>query len=116
MMPATGVRPPVLDVGRGARDGAGGGEAAEERGGDVGHALGDQFLVGVVAVVDLAVGDARRQQRFDGAEQGDGDRRRDQLAERGRQRAGQAEGGQFLRDAVEAAADGFDRQLRSDEG
>jgi hypothetical protein len=70
-----------FDVGRGAGDGAGGGKAAEERGGDIGQALGDQFLVGVVAVIDLAVGDACREQRLDGAEQGDGDGRRDQLAE-----------------------------------
>ena len=42
---------------------------AEERGGDVGHALGDQFLVRVVAVVDLAVGNARREQRFDRGEE-----------------------------------------------
>jgi hypothetical protein len=105
-----------LDVGRGAGDGAGGGEAAEERGGDVGQALGDEFLVGIVAVVDLAVGDARREQRFDGAEQGDGDRRRDQLAEIMHRHVGEAEIRQLLRNAVEAAADGFDRQVESEGG
>ncbi len=55
------------DVGGGAGDGAGGGEAAEQRRGDVGDALRHEFLVGVVAVVDLAVGDAGGQQRLDGA-------------------------------------------------
>ena len=49
-----------LDVGGRPGDGAGGSEAAEQRGSDVGQPLGDQFLVGVVAVVNLTVGDAGR--------------------------------------------------------
>jgi hypothetical protein len=91
-------RPPAAaagaHVGGGAGDGAGGGKAAEKRRGEVGDALGDEFLVGVVAVVDGAVGDPRRQQRLDGAEQGDGEGRGDQLAEGGPGRAGQRKGGQ----------------------
>ena len=71
----------------------------------------NQFLVGVVAVVDLAVGDARREQRLDGAEQRDGDGGRDQLAEVVDRQWRDAERRQFLRDAVEAAADGFDREF-----
>ena len=47
------------DVGRGARDRAGGRDAAEERRDDVGDTLRHQLLVGIVAVVDLRVGDAR---------------------------------------------------------
>jgi hypothetical protein len=101
-MPANGVRPPD------------GGKAAKKRGGDMGQALSHQFLVGVVAVVDLAVGDTGREQRFDGAEQGDGDRRRDQLAEIVNGQFGQAETGQFLRDAAKAAADGLDRQFEQE--
>jgi hypothetical protein len=67
-------------VGGGAGDGAGGCEAAEQRRGGW-PALGDELLVGVVAVLDGRIGDPRRQQRFDGAEQGDGEGRRDQLAQ-----------------------------------
>ena len=57
----------VADVGGGACDGAGGGKAAEQRRDDVGRALADEFLVGVVARAGHAVGDHGRQQRLDRA-------------------------------------------------
>ena len=114
MMPAIGVRPPVLTLVVVRAMAPVAAKAAEERGGDIGQPLGDQFLIGVVAVINLAVGNASREQRFDGAEQGNGDRRRDQLAKIVDRQAGEADIGQFLRDAVEAAADGFDRQIESE--
>ena len=60
-------------IGRGAGDGAGGADAAEQRGADVGEALRDQLAVGAVAPPGHAVGHHRRQQRFDRAEQREGD-------------------------------------------
>ena len=62
------------DVGRGARDRAGDADAAEQRRADVGDALRHQLAIGAVAAPGHAVGDHRRQQRFDGAEQREGDR------------------------------------------
>ncbi len=47
------------DVRRGARDGAGCGESAEERRDDVGDALGHELNVGIVFVFAHAVGDYR---------------------------------------------------------
>ena len=71
------------DVGRGARDGARGRQAAEQRRRDVGDALRDELDVRVVVIAPHAVGDHRRQQRLDRAEQRHGQRRpeqrRDQL-------------------------------------
>ena len=103
-------------IGGGACDGAGGRKAAEQRGDEVGRALGEQFLVGVVAVVDLAVGDARREQGFDGAEHGDGQRRGDQLAQVGQVELGKGQCGHGLRDAAEARADGVHRQVEQRSG
>ena len=57
----------IADVGGGARDGAGGGEAAEQRRDDVGRALADELLVRIVTRAGHAVGDHRGEQRFDGA-------------------------------------------------
>ena len=98
-------------IGGRAGDGAGRRKSAEEGRREVGHALRDQLLVRVMAVVDLAVGDARREQRLDRAEQRDGDGRRDQLAEIVDRQWRDAERRQLLRDAVESAADGFHRQF-----
>ena len=47
----------ALDVGGGAGDGAGGGDAPEERADDVGQTLCHQLLIRVVPVVHHAVGD-----------------------------------------------------------
>ena len=82
IMPATRRAPAVLDVGRGARDRAGGRDAAEERRRDVGDALRDELDVGLVAAADHAVGDDGGEQRLDGGEQGDRDRRREELPQR----------------------------------
>ena len=60
-------------IGRGARDGAGDADAAEQRRADIGDALRHQFAIGAMAAAGHAVGDHRRQQRFDGAEQREGD-------------------------------------------
>ena len=49
--PATG-----FDIGGGAGNGTGGRKATEERCRDIREPLGDQFLVGIVAVIDLAIG------------------------------------------------------------
>ena len=79
-MPATGLCRAGAHVGHGARDRAGGRDAAEERRHDVGDALRHQLLVRVVlGRVAQVVGDARAQQRFDGAEQRDRQRRDEQL-------------------------------------
>ena len=53
-MPATGVFAPDADVGRGARDRAGGRQPAEERRRDVGDALRDELDVRVVAIAGHA--------------------------------------------------------------
>ncbi|MCY1413089.1 hypothetical protein D9M71_285140 [compost metagenome] len=96
----------VADVGRGAGDGAGGGEAAEQRRGDVGDALADQFLVGVVAGAGHAVGDHRREQRLDGAEHGDGEGRADQFQHARQGHLRQAQARQSEWNSAEGAADG----------
>ena len=57
----------VANAGGGACDGAGGGEAAEQRRDDVGRALADEFLVGIVTRAGHAVGDHGGEQRLDGA-------------------------------------------------
>ena len=72
----------VVDVGHRAGDGAGDGDAAEDRDDDVGRALGDQLGVRVVAVADDAVGHGGREQRLDGAQHGDREGRRDEQVDR----------------------------------
>ena len=79
------------DIGRGARDGAGDADAAEQRRADIGKALRHQFAIGAMPAAGHAVGDHRRQQRFDGAEQREGDRvgqHRPRLLQRERGHAG----------------------------
>ena len=62
-----------LHVGGGTRDGAGGGDAAEEHRGDVADALGHQLHVGAVMAADHGVGHHAGEQRLDGGQNGDGD-------------------------------------------
>ena len=62
------------DIGRGARDRAGDANAAEQSRADIGRALGHQFTIGAVPPSGHAVGDHRREQRFDRAQQREGDR------------------------------------------
>ena len=64
----------TADVGDGTGNGAGHGNAAEQRRGKVGDALGHQLLVGIVTVMGHAVGHPRAQQRFDGPQEGNGQR------------------------------------------
>ena len=76
---------PMADVGRGARDGAGGREAAEQGRDDVRNALPDQFLVRVMPGAGHAIGDDGRQERLDCTEHRDregGADQRDRLSER----------------------------------
>ena len=63
------------DVGRGAGDGPGRRQPAEHGRHDVGDALGDELDVRVVLVAAHPVRDDGREQRLDGAQQGDGERR-----------------------------------------
>ena len=78
------------DVGRRPRDRARRRNAAEERRDDIGDALRHELLVGVVAVVDLRIGDARGQQGLDRAQECDRDRRRDEVAQRRQRDVGPA--------------------------
>ncbi len=95
----------VADVGRGSSDRARGGEPAEKPGTEVRDALSDELLVGVVLRAEHAVGDGRREQRFDGAQQRDRDRRLQQLLEAGEREMRQRERRQPARDAAERGAD-----------
>ena len=73
--------PAVVDVGHGAGNGARDRYAAEERHHKVGSALGHKLGVGVVLVARDAVDHRGRQQRLDGAQNGDGERRRQNLVD-----------------------------------
>ena len=66
-------------IGRRARDGAGDADAAEQRRGNVGNTLRHQLGVRAVTAAGHAVGDDRRQQTLDAAEQREGERRRQHL-------------------------------------
>ena len=110
-------------VGGAAGNGCGGGDAAEQRRDQIADALTEQFGVGIVLAAGHAVGDHRAEQRFDGAEHGDGERRREQLVKQlevqrqrlavgARQQPGPGEVGQQrrnagVRHAVDAVAETF---------
>ncbi|MNT55156.1 hypothetical protein D3C72_1923720 [compost metagenome] len=96
----------VTDIGGGAGNRAGGGETAEQRCGQVGDALADQFLVGIMLAARHAVGHHRRQQRLDGPEHGNRKGRADQLDHPRQADIGQAELGQAPGNTAEGAADG----------
>ena len=96
-----------------ARDGAGGRDAAEERADDVGDALRHEFLVGIVPVVNHAVGHHRAEQRFDRRQQRDGHRRLEQMLDVFPRQRRHVRHGQRLRDAAELAADGLHRQIET---
>ena len=101
------------DIGGGARNRAGDADAAEQCGGDVGDALRHDLHVVAVLAPCHAVGDLGRQQAFDRAQQGEGERRR-QHRENGcvRDRR-QLRRRHTIRQLAEMAADGFDRQVRT---
>jgi hypothetical protein len=73
-MPADRPVRPCPDIGGGARNRAGDTDAAEQGRADIGRALRHQFAIGAVAPPGHAVGHNGGEQRFDGAEQGEGDR------------------------------------------
>ena len=56
--PSYGSAPTIVDVRHGACDGSRGGYAAKDRGCEIGHALRNEFHVGVVAVGDGSVGNS----------------------------------------------------------
>lgn len=60
----------VVDVGHRTGNGSRARDAAEERGAEVGHALADEFLVGVVVVAAYTVGHGGRKERLNGTEHG----------------------------------------------
>ena len=75
-MPATGVRPPFLTLVAVRAIAPVAGMPPKSGVHDVGDALRDQLHVRAVPAADHAVGDDRREQRLDRAEQRDGERRR----------------------------------------
>ena len=68
-------------IGRGTGDGTRGRDAAEERHDDVGDALCHQLLIRIVLVVDHAIRHCGREQRFDRAQQCDGEGRHDEVTQ-----------------------------------
>ena len=96
----------LTNVGRGTGDSAGRSKTAEEGGNDIGKPLADEFLVGTVARTSHAVGDDRREQRFDSAEHGDGEGGQNEGGDFRPAEIRQGEGWQFLRDAAVGRADG----------
>ncbi len=102
------------DIGRGAGDGAGDADAAEQRRGDVGRALRHQLAVGAMPAPGHAVGDHRREQALDAAEQREGEGGGQHLDRPSRRRdAGRCGDGKRARNAAEARADRLDRQCSS---
>ncbi|MDT4871145.1 hypothetical protein FQZ97_1062620 [compost metagenome] len=69
----------VADIGGGPCDRAGGGEPTEQGYSQIGDALTDQFLIGVVPGPRHAIGHHGGQQRLDGTQHGDGESRADQF-------------------------------------
>ncbi len=99
------------DIGSRARDGAGGRQASKHGRDDVGHALANQFDVGIVAVVAHAIGDHRRHQGFNRAQHGDGDRRAQQSVNKIGAEAGNRQMRQAAGNAAETASNGVDGKL-----
>ena len=102
----------TFDIGHCAGNGACGWHAAKEGRYKVGHALRHQLLVGVVAVVNQAVGDASAKQRLDGAQQGQGDDGHAQVLQVGQAEFWPNQPGQFRGYTAKFAADGFNWQVR----
>lgn len=96
----------VAEVGDGAGDRAGSGDSAEKRGGQVGDALCDEFLIGVVAFAGEAVGNDGGEKRGDGGEEGDGEGGFDEFRGIDAGEGGEAGEGESGGDAAEAGAEG----------
>jgi hypothetical protein len=90
------------DVGGGASDGAGGGNSTEERGEDVGDALGNEFDIGVMTVAGHAVGNDGGEEAFDGAEESDGEGGWEQRKDVFGMQVGQGDVREALGDAAES--------------
>ena len=73
-MPEIGLRAPARTLVAVRAISAGDADAAEQRRADIGKALRHQFAIGAMPAAGHAVGHHRRQQGFDGAQQGEGDR------------------------------------------
>jgi hypothetical protein len=124
-MDDTGDRSPttISDVGDGACDRSGGGNATEQRGDDVGDPLGDQLGIGAMPAPDHSVGNYSRQKRLDGAKHGDRESRTEHCAHgleadrryrwRGYRRWNAAEAGA---DRLDIEMQKMDRQSCTDEG
>ena len=91
-----------------ARDRAGRRQTADDRRHDVGDALREELHVGVVPVTAHPVGDDRRQQRLDGTQHRDRQRRRQQRQDQVGTKARNVNVRQAGRDAAEARADRLD--------
>ena len=74
------------------------------------NALRDQFAIGAMPAAGHAVGDDRREQRFDAAEQRERERVGQHRLRLRRAKTRQCRQRQRSRDAAEARADGLDRQ------
>ena len=112
-MPATGVLRAGPDVGGGACDRAGRGEAADERRDDVGDPLRHQLDIRIVAIAAHAIRDGRRHERFDRRQASP----RSSRASSGRRADRQRNSGQMKRRqaggyAAEPAADRLDVQAK----
>ena len=68
------------DIGGGSRDSSSGREPAEQRGSDIGNALGDELAVGAMSTSGHAIGNHRRKQAFQSCEEGSGQGRGNELA------------------------------------
>ena len=101
-------------VRRRARDRARHADAAEQTRRNVGGALRDELAVAAVPAARHAVGDDRRQQRLDRAEQREGNGARQHLAHlRPKSNVGQRRHRQPARNAAELRADRRDVELRA---
>ena len=81
--------PACVDVGGGAGDRSGGGDAAEQGGANVGRALRQKLCAVAVLAADHPVGHHSRKQRFNPGEESDGERGGQKLQHQCRIGAGQ---------------------------
>ena len=100
------------NVGGSARDGARGGNAAEQRRNNVGESLSDQLDVGVVAVARHAVGNDGREHAFKRCQHSHGESCGNEGQNVLGVEIGNRKGRKAARNASESAADGFERQVQ----
>ena len=98
-------------IGGGPRDYARRRHATEQGRADVGDALPHEFLIGVVAVVNHAVSDHRAEQRFNRAEDGDGEAGVEQVAPFVERQAGPVRQRKTERNAAELGADRLNAEV-----